>query len=59
MNAIDELVATANSLCERLEAMSNEDKRFCADVQLWLQNQSWDMYRMANNLKEISKFLGE
>ena len=58
MNEIDELIKTANNLCVGLEKMSNEDKMFCADIQLWLQNHSWETYKMVNNLKEIREYIG-
>lgn len=57
MTNIQELIETANRLSTRLEQAANEERRFCADIQLRLEQMSWEMFRTANELKEIKDYI--
>lgn len=56
MTNLQELIETALRLSLNLEKAANEEKRFCVDLQLRFEQMSWEMYRHANELKEISNY---
>ncbi len=53
MTDLEELVACAERLCSRLEIAAQDEKLFCDDMCLQLERYSWEVYRMANSIKEI------
>lgn len=57
MTNLQELIETAYRLSSRLEESANEEKKFCVDIQLRLEQLSWEMYRTANELKCIKEWL--
>jgi len=57
MTAIEELIETSNLLCKRLDEVANEDKRLCDKIALQLERYSWEMYRMANDLKSMQEYM--
>lgn len=58
MTNLQELINAANKLSFTLDQASNEEKRFCDDLCLRFEQLSWEMYRMANELKEIKDYAG-
>jgi len=53
MSAIDELVASADKLCQTLEMAAANEKKFCVDLRLELERYSWEIHCMSNHIKEI------
>jgi hypothetical protein len=58
MSDLDELIESANRLCNNLDRAAENEKKFCQDICLQLERYSWDVYRMANNFKEIRESFG-
>lgn len=56
MTNLEELIETTNRLCANLEKAANDEKRFCVDICLRLEQMSWEMYRTANDLKTIKEY---
>lgn len=57
MTNLQELIETANTLSKNLEKASNDEIKFCVDLQLRLQQMSWEMYRAANDLQEMRNYI--
>ena len=57
-SSLDELIAAADNLCSTLEKEANNERKFCADVQLRLEQYSWELYRTANDLRQIKEIYG-
>ncbi len=57
MTDIEQLIDTANRFSKNLENAANEEKRFCADLQLRFEQMSWEMMRYANELREIKGYI--
>lgn len=58
MTSVQELVETINKLCENLDRMAQNEKKFCVDMQIALERTSWEMMRHANDLKELAYYVG-
>jgi hypothetical protein len=58
MNDINELIETVNRLCENIDKMANNEKKFCVDMQIALEQTSWEITRHANSLKELAYYFG-
>lgn len=58
MNDINELVETVNRLCARIDEMAANEKKFCVDMQIALEQTSWEITRHANSLKELAYYVG-
>lgn len=56
MTNIQELIETASRLSHRLEIAASEEKRFCVDICIKLEQMSWELYRTANDLKAIKDY---
>jgi hypothetical protein len=56
MTNLQELIETAHRLSNSLEQAANEEKRFCVDIQIRLEALSWELYRTANELREIKNY---
>lgn len=57
MNHLQELIETANRLSQRLEKAANDERNFCVDMQLRLEQMSWEMYRTANDLQAMKEYV--
>lgn len=57
MKDLEELIEAANRLSRRLEQASFQEKTFCSNICLRLEQLSWEMFRTANELKEIRDYL--
>ena len=55
MNSLKELTEMATCLSNRLDKVSNDN--VCFDLQLRLEQMSWETYRMANELKNLTEWL--
>jgi hypothetical protein len=56
MTALEELIETANRLCNNLEIASNNEVVFNTNVCIQLERYSWDVYRMMNDIKAINEY---
>lgn len=57
MTDLQELINTANSLCNNLDKAASEEKRFCDEIIVRLEQMSWEVFRTANELEEIKSYL--
>jgi len=57
MTDLQELIETAERLSQRLEAASAQEKKFCVDICMKLEQMSWEIFRTANELNEIRQYL--
>jgi hypothetical protein len=57
MTNLQELIETANRLSQRLEQAANDEKKFCVDIQIRLEQMAWEIYRNANELNEIKQYI--
>lgn len=55
---LDELVESADRLCESLEIASQNEKKFCQDICLALEGYSYEVYKLANGIREIKEIVG-
>lgn len=53
MSDLEEIIEIANRICERLDRISENEKKICTDVSLQIEKWSWDIYKMSNDLKTI------
>lgn len=56
MTNLEELIQTAQKLSMGLEIASEEEKRFCVDSCLRLEQLSWEIFRAANELEAIKNY---
>jgi hypothetical protein len=52
------LIDTAKALCERLEEAARQEEEFCFDLQNEFEKMSWEIFRMAEDLKQIQHYVG-
>jgi hypothetical protein len=57
MTNLEELIQMTRRLSERLANAANEEKRFCVDIQLRLEQMSWEIIRTADQLNAIQQFI--
>lgn len=55
MTNIQELIDTANKLSSSLELSANNERTFCIDIQMRLEQMSWEAFKMANDLRQIKE----
>lgn len=55
---LDELIEAADKLCNSLEEAAANEKKFCDDILLTLDNYSHDLWKMRNHLKFIKQYQG-
>lgn len=58
MSNIEELIETTRKLSRSLEQAASNEKQFCVDIQLRLEEMSWQLWRSANELNELKYYLG-
>jgi hypothetical protein len=58
MSSIDELVASADRLCDTLAMAAANEIKFCVEMCLELERYSWEMHRMSNHIKEMKYLYG-
>ena len=58
MTGLEELIDTADKLSASLEKAASDEKKFCHDICFALEKYSWDMYRLANEIREIKEIYG-
>lgn len=56
MNELDELIATAEKLCESLDKASENEKKLCLDICHNLEILSWETLKITNDLKQIREY---
>lgn len=57
MTSLQELIDTATRLSKRLEQAASDEKKFCIDICIRLEQMSWEMFRTANELNEIKEYI--
>lgn len=55
---LEELILTAERLCKNLEIAADNERKFTTDICLELERYSWQMCRMANDIKQIKDYVG-
>ncbi len=58
MTDLEQLIETANRFCDNLEKAAQNELKFCYDVCLELERYSWEMHRMANDIKNMKEYYG-
>jgi hypothetical protein len=58
MSNIQELIDTADRLCQNIDTTIENDKKYCDDVLMELERISWSMLRMRNDLMTIKQWEG-
>lgn len=56
MTDLEELIASAERLCNSLDASAENEKAFSLNVCAALERFSWDMLRMSNDLRQIKDY---
>lgn len=59
MTILDELINSADLLCEAFEKAAENEKKFCYDVCLEFERYSWETYKLANEIRSIKEMYGE
>lgn len=57
MTNLQELIDTTARLSKRLEQAASDEKRFCIDICIRLEQMSWEMFRAVNELNEIKEYI--
>lgn len=57
MNELNDLIATAMTLSRRLDQMAANERQFGADLCYLIEQISYDVYKTANELREISTYM--
>ena len=57
MSDMMQLIETANRLSDRLSDMATEEKRFGFEICHLLEQISYDVFKTANELKEINQYV--
>lgn len=58
MNDLEELIKTADTLCNRLSKMAADERAFGFDLCAKFEMMSWDAWRTTNDLKELINHYG-
>ena len=58
MTALEELVESANRLCNNLDVAAQNEKKYCVDLCLTLENYSHQIFCMANNINNLKNNYG-
>lgn len=58
MKEVEEIKRLLESISNRLENISQQEKQFDLDVCISLEHMSWETHRMSNNLKELQAMGG-
>lgn len=56
MTNLEELVQTAQRLSKRLEMAAAEEKRFCVDICMRLEQLSWELLKTADEIEAIKNY---
>jgi len=57
MEQIGTLIDLANSLSTQLGESANKEKDLSIDMQLRFEQMSWETFKLANELKELIRYL--
>lgn len=58
MKEVEEIKKLLDSISQRLEHISNQERKFDLDICIHLEHMSWETHRMSNNLKELQAMGG-
>jgi hypothetical protein len=58
-SSLDELLEVADRLCNNLDEMSENRRRFCAEMQIAFEQWSADISRSSSHIKELKNNFGE
>lgn len=56
MTNLDELISITDKLSTALEKAASEEKRFCVEICLRLEQLSWEMLRTCNEIQSIKQW---
>lgn len=59
MNDLEELIKTAERLCNNLDKIAQEDVRISNEIAHHLEICSWEIQRQANDLKVLKQIYGD
>ena len=57
MKNINELIEITERLTDQLDQNANNENEFCVDLQMKLEQMSWETFKIASELKELLNFL--
>ena len=57
MDNFQDLIDSLMAISKQLEESANNERRFCADLQLRFEQMSWEMLRSANELRYIKELV--
>lgn len=57
MTNLEELIETTEKLCKSLEKAAADEIKFCVDIQLRLEQMSWEALKHSNELKQIQSYI--
>ena len=57
MTNLQEIIEITTRLSKRLEQAASDEKRFCIDICIRLEQMSWEIFRTANELNEIKEYI--
>lgn len=58
MTNLQELIETANNLSNSLDRAAQNEKKFCHDICMSLEQMSYEIFKIANGLNEIKNYIG-
>jgi hypothetical protein len=58
MTELEELIAMADAVCQRLDKMSMNEKNFCVDMCIQLEIWAWETCRMVRTLQDARNEIG-
>lgn len=57
MKMMNEMIEKADSLSTMLDQSANDERLFNLELQIILEQMSWETYKMANDLRQIVNYL--
>lgn len=58
MKEVEEIKRLLESISHRLGNISQQERKFDLDVCMYLEQMSWETYKMSNNLNELQSIGG-
>lgn len=58
MTNLQELIETANNLSSSLDRAAQNEKKFCFEICMSLEQMSYEIFKIANGLNEIKEYIG-
>lgn len=58
MTNLQKIIDSAEDICKNLEIEADFDKKYPFDLCLELERYSWQMHRMANDIRQLQEMFG-